>query len=360
MFSPETFSSRRNRLMKCVQQDGGEAILITNLPNIFYFSGFRGSDGALLVTSLGATLLVDGRYGTQAAQQAPSCDIIVYPDKVAGITECVRKSGIVELLFESKTVAFELIETLQSALPSVHWRKPGPWFVSIRAQKDPQEWELLRKANRIADEAAEAMLSWIKPGTMERDVATELEYQMKKRGAEKASFSILVAGGGRASLPHAQPTDRKIQPRELFFIDFGCTLDGYNTDQTLTLCFGEPEPKFRKLYELCKDAHDAAASFVAAGVSARDVDGKARKVITDAGYGDRFTHGTGHGIGIEVHEFPSISWKSDSILEVGNTLTIEPGIYLPNEGGVRIEDTLLITDSGVETLTTLDKGFRSL
>ena len=175
----------------------------------------------------------------------------------------------------------------------------------------------------------EKIIPEIKPGMQEREVATELEYQMKKGGAEGASFPILVAGGERAALPHAAATERKLKKDEFFFVDFGCTLDGYQTDQTLTMALGKPKGELNQVYDIVKEAHDRAIAYVRPGVKTCDVDSVARSYISEQGYGEHFTHGVGHGVGIEVHEFPRISFRTSDVLEVGMTLTIEPGIYLP-------------------------------
>lgn len=354
------YKKRLSHVRAEMQKEGCDAILFTNLPNLFYLSGFRGSDGALLITDTQAVLLVDGRYGTQAKMQAPDCVVVVYPEKTIGISDEIKKHRLAVVGFESRAVSHEFFEGLKAQLSSVQLKPVGKWIVLLRRVKDEAEIQVLKKANHIADEAAREILDWVKPGIMERDLATELEYRMKKKGAEKASFSILVAGGERGSLPHAMPTERKLQKNEFFFLDFGCTYEGYQTDQTLTIALGKPDPTWLKIYQIVKEAHDLAIEALKPSVPASELDRIARDHIAKSGYRENFSHSLGHGVGIEVHEYPPVSSKSDAVTEEHMVLTIEPGIYLPEKGGVRIEDTLLVTKGGSEALTTLDKELQSL
>jgi len=351
---------RLKRVHLGLSQDNLEAFLFTDLANVFYLSGFRGSDGALLVSPDESILLVDGRYGAQAKEQAPECRLVVYPQKKKGISDEILQLKIKKLGFESSSMTVRFHQSLKQNLPAVEWGNPSDWYSTLRAQKDLEERDLMRRANKIADSSIEKVLQLIHEGISERDIAIELEYEMKKKGAEGASFPILVASGERTALPHAKPTSRKLKKGDVCFIDFGCTLDGYQTDQTISFSIGSPQKKWVEIHEIVKTAHDRAIEEASEGKSVADLDSVARGYIDEKGYGKYFTHSLGHGVGIEVHEYPRLSGGVSSKLESGMVFTIEPGIYIPGEGGVRIEDTLILTEKGVEFLTTVDKAFRRL
>jgi Xaa-Pro aminopeptidase len=351
---------RIQKVRKVLIQEAQESILVTDLSNIFYLSGFRGSDGALLITPTTSVLLVDGRYGTQAKEQAAQCQVVVYPDKISGVVTALSDLGVRKLAYESGAITCELFSRLSQKTSGVEWKTVGDWFQSLRSVKEPEELKVLREANAIADASVREILEWVKPGTQEQEVANELEYRMKKKGAERASFAILVAGGERAALPHARPTDRKLKSGEMFFLDFGCTFKGYQTDQTLTIALGEPSAEMKEIYSIVKEAHDRAMDQVKAGAMTQEIDRVAREFIASKNYKEAFNHGLGHGVGIEVHEYPNLSWRSNAKLEAGMLITIEPGIYLPGIGGVRIEDTIAVTETGYEVLTGVDKELLSL
>jgi len=355
------FVSRIDRFRKAIHKEQLQGAIVTHLPNIYYLAGFRGSDGALFISNDQAVLLVDGRYGTQAKHQSSHCKIVVYPEKSGGIADLILQSKIEKVGFESRALNVDFFDQLQKKVSKkVEMVALGSWIYQFRRCKELEEIQILEKANRIADDSAKEILEWIRVGVRENEISTELEYRMKKKGAERASFSILVAGGERGALPHAMPTDRELKKNELFFLDFGCTLDGYQTDQTLTIALGKISDEWRKIYQIVKDAHDLAIEQLKPGISAQALDQIARKFIDQAGYGDRFSHSLGHGVGIEVHEYPAVSAKSEAIIEEGMVVTREPGIYLPDQGGVRIEDTLLVTREGSKSLTTVDKQLRTL
>jgi len=214
--------SRIKRVQEHLKPDGVDAFLFTDLANIFYLSGFRGSDGALLVLASEVVLLVDGRYGAQAREQAPECTISIYAGKTDGIGKFIKDADIRELGFEARSTSVAFLEGLQKNLKGIRCKPFGEWILSLRAVKEVSELNTMRQANKIADDAFSRVLSLIKPGISERDISLELEYQMKKAGAEKASFPILVASGERTALPHASPTNRKLRSGEFVFIDFGC------------------------------------------------------------------------------------------------------------------------------------------
>jgi Xaa-Pro aminopeptidase len=340
-------------------RDRVRCFLFTDLANVFYLSGFRGTDGALLVTPKETVLLVDGRYGTQARRQAPHCRVIVYAAKVSGIAGEIRKLGCSRIGFEpgAATVAFH--ESLSGELPNVSWVRPSEWHASLRAIKDPTEIRLMRRANRIVDRAFRETLRRIRPGLTEREIALDLESEMRRMGAEGVAFPVSVAGGENSSLPHARSENRRIRKGEPIFIDFGGCFEGYQTDQTVTLFLGNIPSRWREIYSVVKEAHDLAISSVKPGMRASELDGIARECIARRGFGETFSHSLGHGVGIEIHEYPSVSVRSEARLRPGMVFTVEPGIYIAGEGGVRIEDTILLTPRGAEPLTSVDKVLRA-
>lgn len=352
-------SDRIRRVRAAMAEDRLETFFFADPANIFYLSGFRGSDGALLLTPSESVLLVDGRYGTQAQQQAPRCRLVVYKIKVEGIAEEIKRSKARRVGFESQAVSVDFHGALKKELPRVKWVSPSDWLLCLRSVKDPFEIALLRRANRIADLAFRKIFKRIRAGARENDLALEIEVFMKKRGAERASFPISVASGGNSSLPHARAGNRRIRKGEPVFIDFGCSLEGYQTDQTVTFFLGKISKAWKEIYSIVKEAHGLAIASLKPGMPASEVDWVAREFISKRGFGDRFTHSLGHGVGIEVHEYPAVSAKSEARLGAGMVFTIEPGIYIPGEGGIRIEDTIHLTSRGVELLTSVDKGLRA-
>lgn len=340
-------------------KDQVEAFLFTDLSNIFYLTGFCGSDGALLVTSREAILLVDGRYDVQAKQQAPRCRVVVYAGKVEGVAGELQKKKLRRIGYEPASLTVAVHRALKRAASKVSWIYPSDWHPSFRAIKDLEELRFLRLANRKVDQAFRKMIPKIRIGMPEKEIALALELAMRRAGAEKTSFPISVASGKNASLPHARSEARRIRSGEPIFIDFGGTFKGYQTDQTVTLFWERIPPRWREIYMTVKEAHDLAFAAAMPGMWASDLDAIAREHIAKRGFGECFGHSLGHGVGIDVHEYPSISPRSKARLEAGMVFTIEPGIYIPGKGGVRIEDTVFLTDKGAKCMTSIDKSLRS-
>lgn len=353
-------SSRIQRVRKGLDFDQLEALLITDLSNIYYLSGFRGSDGALYLTPEESTLLVDGRYGAQAKDQAPDCNVEIYSKKLPAISKAIKSSKAKTIGFEAGSMTVSVYQALMEKTKGTIWKPVSDWYAEIRAVKDDQEQKLLRHANQVVDESFHEVLPLIREGITEQDIAVELEYRMQKKGAEDVSFPILVASGERSALPHALPTSKKLKKGEICFVDFGGIFDGYHTDQTVPFCIGDPDPKWEKIHSIVKEAHDRAIDAVCDNVKCAELDLIAREYIQKNGFGDYFNHSVGHGVGVDVHEYPRLSPGSSCMLKTGMTFTIEPGIYIPNQGGIRIEDTLLLTDRGVEFLTSIDKALMKL
>jgi Xaa-Pro aminopeptidase len=343
------------RLRALLRRSSVEAFLILDLKNIRYLTGFSGSDGALLVGAGKPVLLADGRYTAQAKVQAPGARVVLCRDKASGIADVLSARGFERIGFEPASVSVELHGALRRMAKKVCWKPLPSELGAIRAVKDKKEIESIRKAIRIATAALRSTLERIRPGVCERDIAIELEYAMRTKGAEAPSFDTIIASGPNSAHPHAQPGARKIRPGDFVVVDFGAVCRGYHSDETCTFVVGRAGRKHENIYAVVKEAHDRALEAVRPGVACRAVDAAARGVIEKAGYGSCFSHGTGHGLGLDVHEAPRLSTLSDAVLEEGMVITIEPGIYIPGFGGVRIEDTVLVGRGGARVLTEFSK-----
>lgn len=340
---------------KLLESMGADALLVFGLTTIKYLTGFTGSDGALLVSSYGQWLLCDSRYTTQAGAEAPLCRVVEYNVKVDGIARLAGEQGWLRLAFDAEQVTVAVHRPLAAALPAVELLPVGGELDELRAIKSADELEAIERSCELASAAFMQLLPLVRPGVSERSLALELEIFMKRSGAEEKAFDFIVASGERGALPHGHPTDRKIAAGELVTIDFGARLDGYHSDETVTLAVESADRRQMEIYAVVKEAHDLALAAVRPGVFCREVDAIARDYIAGRGFGDYFGHGLGHGVGLDIHEKPTLSPRSDKILAQGMVVTIEPGIYIPGWGGVRIEDTVAVTADGCRPLTRVAK-----
>jgi Xaa-Pro aminopeptidase len=334
------------------------ALLVMQAENRRYLSGFTGSAGVLLITPTRAILSTDFRYWEQGAQQA--LDFKVYPGK--GSLKDFLPSLVVEagsparIGFESNTVTVAQHQEMQMAMPQIEWSGVNGLIENVRAVKDADELALTQKTIDLAEDGLRYLLAILEPGMTERQAAWELEKYLRAHGADALSFSTIVASGPNAALPHHHPSERVIQANEPITIDWGAEIDGYRSDLTRTIVLGEPDAKFREIYGIVLKAQLNAIANIKAGQTGKEADAFARDVIVAAGYGDNFGHGLGHGVGLAVHEQPRASYTvEDERLPVNSILTVEPGIYLPGWGGVRIEDMVLVKDKGVEVLSHFEK-----
>ncbi|SNB46181.1 Xaa-Pro peptidase family protein [Geobacter sp. DSM 9736] len=332
-----------------------EALLFLHLPNIRYLSGFTGSDGALLIRHDEGWFLTDSRYTTQAEREVFCSSTVTYRSKVEGIAECVQKAGSRRLGIEAEHMTVSFHDALSAALPGVELVAVGSELDELRLLKDAAEVELLDRSASIASEALIQVLDQLRPGSVERDVALALEILMKQKGAEDKAFDFIVASGVRGALPHGRASEKVIAAGELVTLDFGARFDGYHSDETVTVAIGKPDSRQREIYSIVKDAHDLALAGVKPGVALKELDSIARGHIESKGYGSCFGHGLGHGVGLEVHEKPTVSFRSDGVLKEGMVITVEPGIYIPEWGGVRIEDTVIVTADGYRVLSKVPK-----
>lgn len=328
-----------------------DALWVTALPNIRYLTGFSGSSGGLLLTFTKSVFFTDFRYQEQSEKEIGlAAEIVVYKSTVGeAVLEYLAKDPVKVLGVEA-TMSVDAYESLKKCGKSELFLTRG-LVDKVRQIKDPFEMTELKKAFAIGDKAFAKLLKFIKPGRKESDIAAKLEYLMKTGGSEYPSFETIVASGERSSCPHAHPTDRKVSEGEMLKIDFGAVYHGYHSDMTRTVFVGKATKKFRDVYHIVLEAQQKAVKAIKPGVSCKAIDAIARDHIAHCGFGENFGHGLGHALGLEIHESPRFAPKSTDTLAAGMVLTVEPGIYLPGWGGIRIEDVYLVTKDGHELIT---------
>jgi Xaa-Pro aminopeptidase len=336
------------------------AILVTRLVNVRYLSGFTGSNAALLIRADDETpvLATDGRYRTQASQQAPDAEIVI--ERACGpfLAGKAAADGVGRLGFESHVVTVDGFDALAREAAGVELVRAAGLVEALREVKDAGEIALLRLACEAADAGLTELVNkgGLRAGRTEREVGRELESLMLDHGADGVSFETIVAAGANSAIPHHRPTDAVLAAGDFVKIDFGALVCGYHSDMTRTFVLGPASQWQLDLYELVAAAQQAGREAVSPGVALREVDAASRRVIADAGYADCFTHGLGHGVGLEIHEAPGISAAAAGTLLAGSAVTVEPGVYLPDRGGVRIEDTLVVTGGEHADYAKTDTG----
>lgn len=342
-------------LGKIFRQAKVDALLFLSPENIRYLCGFTGSEGVLLVTKEERIFLSDFRYATQAKEELKGAVFQRYRQKIDGLAKLCGRLKIKRLGFEARAMNYEDFMHLKAKLPRVNFFPLGKEISRLRAIKSPQEVEKIRQAIKVATKSFE--LTWPKIiwGKKEKFISTLLELEMIRRGGQKSAFPIIVASGPRAALPHGVASEKCLKKGEMVVIDFGACWDGYYSDETVTIFLGQPDERQRKIYELVKRAQEKSLKIIRPGISLREIDSAAREIISQGGYGKFFGHGTGHGIGLAVHEEPRISPRATGVAEEGMVFTIEPGVYIPEWGGVRLEDIVLVTSWGCEKLTSWPK-----
>lgn len=333
-----------------------DAVLVTKRVNCLYLSGFTGTSAYLIITHDKALLLTDFRYVEQAKAQAPEFEVQRYSGKIwDSVNGFVQNLGVNRLGFEDTGVTYAEYMEIDKTLEGVKLIPTGKMISDLRVIKDEVEISLISKAIQIADRAFEHILKFIRPGVREVELAAELEYYMKKAGAEGPSFETIVASGNRSSMPHGVASEKKIESGDAITFDYGALYKGYCSDITRTVFVGEPDRELKKIYEIVLKAQEEALKGALRGLSGKDIDLIARNIIAEAGYGDYFGHGLGHGVGLEIHEEPRFSPTGNTIMEDGMVVTVEPGIYIEGLGGVRIEDIIVINGSSPIDLTKAPK-----
>ena len=353
------YEQRRRAVAAALPERKLDCLLVAFSPNLRYLSGFTGSNGALLILPGRSILFTDPRYKTQAAQES-TCKIRVSKGPlVLDLLATLSKAGVKRIGYEPARMTCDTFESIKSRLPLRASLEPVTgWIEELRMVKSAAELVLIRQSVETNSRAFEQTIARIKPGIRERDLAAELEYRMRRLGAEKPSFETIVAAGVRSALPHAQPTAARLSPGDLVVVDMGAFQDGYASDMTRMLSVGAPNAKVKRMYRAVREAQLAAIDAVRPGVTTVSVDAAARRVLAGYGLDHCFIHSTGHGLGLEIHEPPRLGKRDKARLEAGMAITIEPGVYLEGVGGIRIEDTVVVTETGCEILTPTGKELR--
>jgi Xaa-Pro aminopeptidase len=350
--------NRIKRIVSLLEKENLDALLVSFRPNVRYLSGYDGTNGLVLITSNERFFLTDFRYQKQAKKEVGGLKLhfaqreLIYDlPKFKFLQKRNYRLG-----FEANHTSYNTVQKLKGILPNALLVPAEDLVESLSIIKDKSEIAKIEKAVQITDDAFSYILSLVKPGIKERDLAAEVEYSFKKMGGDGPAFETIVASGYRSAMPHGRASNKKIKVGELVTFDMGAAYQGYASDMTRTLVLGKATPKQKKIYNLVLKAQTKAISKAKAGMSGMELDKVARDVITKAGYGKYFGHGLGHGLGLEVHSGPVVNARSKTILKPGMVITIEPGIYLPEWGGVRIEDDVVVTQRGCEILNKSPKS----
>lgn len=345
--------SRKEKLNKFINENNFDAVLITDEYNMHYLSGAV-YEGVFFGTNSKNYILTDSRYTEVAERDAVECEVItVTTDYVSKVKELCDVHSVKILGFEDNNLTYSIFKKYNEI--GVKLVELGSCIDEFRKIKDEYELECLEKAEHIGDKAFDYVLGIIKPGITEMDIAIEIEMALKRNGAEALSFDTIVASGINGSMPHAVPTQKVVEYGELITMDFGCKYKGYCSDMTRTIMLGKADNKQREIYNTVLEAQLKALEFIKAGVKGKDVDRVARDVIESKGYGKYFGHGLGHSVGLFIHENPNLSPREERVIEENMIETVEPGIYIPKFGGVRIEDMVAVTKEGCKNLTTSPK-----
>lgn len=331
-----------------------DAVIFSDINNIRYLTGFTGSEGTLFVGPDESVLLVDGRYTLQATGEVQGVVVSEYKNVFTGIEKVIKKLGVRKLGFEAGVTTVEAHQRLADKVKRAEFIPLTNELKLLRARKDKYEIATMKKAATIASDAMAAVIAEIRPGWTELETAWQFELEARSRGAEQIAFETIVASGKNGALPHARPSNRKIEMGDFVVIDFGIRYRGYCSDETCTLAFGELTVAKKNAYRATLRAHDEAIAGIRDGVAASSVDRLVRDVLGKK-YSRYFVHSTGHGVGLEVHEAPRLALQSQEILATGMIVTVEPGVYFPGRWGIRIEDTVLVKKNGCEAITKLDK-----
>ncbi|MBL1227844.1 aminopeptidase P family protein [Enterococcus sp. BWB1-3] len=343
--------ARVNKLRQEMKKNNIAAFLVTSKYNLRYLTNFTGTTGLAVVTLDKAFFITDFRYTEQAAEQAQGFEIVKNTGSIFDeVMELAEKEELSNLAFEETHVSFAEYSVLEEIL-SCELIPVAGMIEALREVKDEDEIAMIQQACNIADSAYEHILKVIKPGMTEIEVANQMDFYMRSLGASGVSFDTIVASGVRSAMPHGVASDKLIEKGDLITLDFGCYYQGYVSDMTRTFAIGEPDPKLKEIYEIVLEAQLKVLEEAKPGLTGFQLDAVARNHIASYGYEEAFGHSTGHGIGLEIHEGPNVSFKADVQFTVGNVITDEPGIYIPGLGGVRIEDDLLITPEGNRVLT---------
>lgn len=347
----------KNRIEKLKEKAGNSAFLVTDDKNIYYFTGLWDSNGYLVVTQNEAYLFVDFRYGEVAENTVDSAKVIVFSKLYDEINNVLKTENVQNCFVETNKVTMADFSIFREKLNSQISKDNtlDEIIKDMRIIKDDYEITLLQKAQNIAENAYKKVLPMVKPGVSEREISIELEHQMKLLGAQDVSFDLITITGKKTSLPHGVPSSDKISTGDFFTFDIGATFMGYHSDMTRTVAVGSATDEMKRVYDIVLTAHKKALSAVKPGVRCSDIDKIARDYIYENGFEGSFGHATGHGVGLDIHEYPTVSTRCDTVLKEGMVITIEPGIYLKGKFGVRIEDTVVVTENGCRSFASIPK-----
>lgn len=353
--------NRLRAVAECVTEKQSDALILTFLPDIKWLTGFSGSNALVIYTKSGLYFITDGRYTTQSQNEVNGAQIYIAD---GNLMQCAIDKGLFSeverVVVQAEHVTIAKLSSYKEKLPGLSWIPVSQILEKAISVKSDDEKDKVLAAQSITDDVFSYLLGFLKPGITEQEVAAEIVYQHLRRGAAGMSFDPIVASGPNGALPHARPSNRKLQSGDLIVLDMGCFKDGYASDMTRTVAIGQPDDEALEVYQVVLDAQCKALEHASASLTSRQLDSTARTVIEEAGYGPYFSHSLGHGVGLQIHEWPSISWRADNKLLPGMIITIEPGIYLPGKFGVRIEDIIQLNQSGSENLTKSPKELISI
>ncbi|MGH2637010.1 MAG: M24 family metallopeptidase [Actinomycetota bacterium] len=343
---------RRARLGERLAELGLDALFVTRLPNVRYLTGFTGSNGQALVAGDATVFFTDGRYEEQARREVPDAARVIYLNGFPPVRSEAVAGSRSRIGFEAEGVTFRFWERLREQMEDLELVPLGPEVERLRRAKDPDEISRIERAQAAADEAFDRVIlgGELREGTTERELALGLELAMRRAGADDRAFDTIAAFGESAAEPHHHPTERPLRRGDVVKVDFGALVEGYHSDMTRTVAYGEPDGRLREIRDLVAAAQRAGIAAVRPGATVAEVDLAARRVIEEAGHGKEFPHGLGHGVGLEIHEDPRLRWDGTDELPEGAVVTVEPGVYIPGLGGVRIEDMVEVTAGGCRTI----------
>lgn len=356
--APKPYLNRINQLRAAMAEAEVDGFLVQDRIEQIWLTGFTGEDGYTLVTPRAIVLLSDGRFDEAADKEAPFARKVLRKKRTPDVTaDAIKKARVKRVGFNPEQMSLSTHKALSKHLKPVKLVATDDPISPLRRCKDAYEVRKMRQAIEVAEQAFQRVRRWLKPGLTEREIAAKLVYEMQRAGAQGETFPSIVASGPNSSIPHAMPGSRKLKKNEVLLFDWGAHVDWYGSDLTRVVWLGSIPRRLRKVFEVVREAHDKAIEAVRAGITAHELDRVARSVIEKAGFGKRFNHALGHGLGMVAHEVPRVGKGTETVLEPGMVITIEPGVYLPGVGGIRLEDDVLVTKRGCEVLTTLPVEF---
>ena len=356
MQSISNIEIRIEKLRNLMKEKEADSVLVSKKENVVYLSGFTGSDALLFITKAKKFLVTDFRYLIQASQECGQYEVRKYKDSIEDeIKSLVFENDVSNVGIEEKDLTHFRYNKITDKIPNTGIIYFGEILETLRIIKDDKELKNIRKSVEITDDVFKEVLKYIKPGVTENEIASEIQYHIRKKGGTGQSFEIIVASGLRSALPHGVASDKKINNNEPVVIDFGSIYNDYCSDMTRTVFVGEPTEELKKIYNVVLKAQKNAIDYIKEGIVCKEADSIARDYIAKNGYGDYFGHALGHGVGLEIHENPRLSTKCDIVLKSGMTVTVEPGIYIENIGGVRIEDLVVIKDNKADVMSSSSK-----